>query len=1587
MRGTILNTRWLSLKVLGLFALMAFSFSSSAAAETCPNEAFRTGLSAGLPDCRAYELVTPSDTNGRLIGTINTFRTPPMRAGLPIEHASPLRDSIVYFSYNSALQSPEGGTGITDIYEAERGDAGWVTTRRVSPPGSDAVMPVPGGVSRDHLYAGANVGGTISPMALGGDTDYLLNPDGSYELAGLGSLGNEPFAQTRWIGEGGEHMIFTTGQSVWCGATCKVQQLEPDAPPTGTAAIYDRSADGPTHVVSLLPGNVTPAAGEGASYQGVSRDASAVAFIIKGTLYVRLDNVETRKVVGGEPTFAGLSADGQFTFYISGGNIHRFDNETANDQQVNSSGDGQVVTVSVDGSHVYFISKSQLDGGKGIAGQPNMYVWTEGSTEYVATVAPSDLELTSGTLVGFPNLTNWTTRVVNPNGETGPATSSTRTTPDGTVLVFESRAQLTSYDNDGHTEIYRYDAADKVLSCLSCNQAVEPALADASLQNVMFTGMTTVIHNVSNDGRRVFFETSEALVGADDDGVNDIYEWQEEEGGGIAVDLISSGQSVDYPPPAGGGNLEFLPTPNILLSVTPDSKDVVFLSQDVLVQGAGEGGTAAIYDARVDGGFPIPATSEPCLEEGCRSPAIPPSLLPSLLQSESTIGSGNVKPRKRARRCRRTAKHSKRKHCTKHKVENGHLNGVSASSAFPAGHLAPQPRTESTPGINESTGNQSNFSPGPVLSAGSFDEFGFEAVGAEESTTAAGMHPDIIVEAFFNHFTNEKNGNPESSARTEEVSVFLPPGLLGNPTALPRCKMGQLVAFANCPIDSQIGIAGVTATLLGPDEVKVPIFNLEPPHPSQEIARVGFYAGVFPVYIDVDVRTATDYGATATVHGSPGLTGILGAKTTIWGNPADESHDVNRLTQLEAIKCGDGTACEQPEGKRPSGLPPTTFMTNPSTCQEMEIRVEAKSYQLPGKVFSESAPMEPIVECSGLPFAPTFDAQPTSRVAGAPTGLKTTLILPQESTEAVNSPSASTMREALVTLPEGMTIAAGAADGLEACSDAQVGYHEEVDAACPDASKLGTATITSPYLSQPLEGAVYQRTPRPGHLFGLWLVTDELGLHVKIPGEIEPNPSTGQLTAVFSNLPQVPVGEIDLNVWGGPRAPLKNPDDCDTYATSYTFTPHSSDPAVSGQSQMTIDQGCNTGGFSPKLHAGVTNPIAGAFSPFVLDLAREDGEQNLASLAVTLPDGELAKLAGVPLCPDDLAASGNCPVDSKIGSVTVATGPGPQPLWLPQSGKAPTAVYLAGPYKGAPFSVVTSVPAQAGPFDLGVVSVRSALEVDPETAKATVRTDPLPQFIEGVAAVYRRIHVVVDRPNFSLNPTDCRELAVTSAISSTKGAIANPSSRFQVDGCKALKYTPKLKLTFKGGTKRSDHPAVKAVLTQPPGQANTARATVLLPASEFIDQDHINNPCTRVQFREGKCPKLSILGRATAITPLLDQPLKGPVYFRSNGGDRELPDIVADLRGQIHVTLVGFVDAVQIKGTERSRIRTRFMNVPDAPVTKFTMSLLGGKKRGLLENSRNLCKTNRRARVILGAQNGRRNNHNLLIRTSCGRSR
>ncbi|HVD41587.1 MAG TPA: hypothetical protein VNC16_11390 [Solirubrobacterales bacterium] len=845
-------------------------------------------------------------------------------------------------------------------------------------------------------------------------------------------------------------------------------------------------------------------------------------------------------------------------------------------------------------------------------------------------------------------------------------------------------------------------------------------------------------------------------------------------------------------------------------------------------------------------------------------------------------------------------------------------------------------------------------------------EYGIESAAASLSTLQAGRHPDLTTSISF----KASAGDPVPD--TENLEIDFPPGLTANPRKFPTCSLAQFNnPFINpCPQDSQIGIVNVE--FVGGSSFKEPLYNL--PAPEDEVARIGFIGFVYPTTLDIDLRSDSDYGLTVKSLNMPSVLHIARLETTTWGVPADPIHNSERIMPIEAVFCPEANPSQEPcaGGSRSSGLSPEPFLTNPASCQPMVFDFATTSYLDPGQVFTKSADAGEIVECEKVPFKPRLSIAPTSREAGSPTGLEVALDMPSE--EAVNTVNSSPLRGARVVLPEGMTVNASAADGLESCSAEQAAYQDPGPAGCPAASKLGTAEFQSPVLKRPIEGGIFLRTPEPGHLFRLWLVSNDLGVNLKVPAEVELDEGTGRLTTVVQESPQLPADKVVLRFNGGARAPLRNPLTCGTSNATYELSPWSGNPPVTGVVPITVDQGCGGDQFSPRLSAGTLSPTAGSFSPLIFDIGREDDEQNLATIDLVLPKGLTAKLAGVPLCPEGATSAGACPESSRIGQVKVAVGAGTQPLWVPQSGKPATAVFLAGPYKGAPYSAVATVPAQAGPFDLGLVTVRSGVYVDPETAQVSVKSDPLPQILQGVPLDYRRVRVEIDREGFTLNPTSCAAQAVRASVLSSGGLTATASDRFQASDCASLGFRPKLSLQLKGGTQRTDHPALRAVLQAKPGQANIRRVSVALPHSEFLEQAHIRTVCTRVQFAADACPKGSIYGEARVVTPLLGQPLSGHVYLRSSS--HELPDLVVDLEGQLEITLAGRIDSVD------GGIRTTFWSTPDAPISKFALNMKGGQK-SLLVNSRDLCSHPSLATVSMKAHNGREARIRPKLRASC----
>ncbi|HEX6456340.1 MAG TPA: hypothetical protein VF009_07455 [Solirubrobacterales bacterium] len=860
----------------------------------------------------------------------------------------------------------------------------------------------------------------------------------------------------------------------------------------------------------------------------------------------------------------------------------------------------------------------------------------------------------------------------------------------------------------------------------------------------------------------------------------------------------------------------------------------------------------------------------------------------------------------------------------------------------------------------------------------------------------------------------------------KDIKVDPPLGLVGNPQALPMCTQEQF-REQDCPPSSQVGVSRVDNTgSLGP--LSTGVYNMVPPPgvPAQLAFAFDVGGTHARTRLNARVHTGGDYGLTLTASGiaQDGALPLRGVTVTLWGVPEDPSHDIQRCKfgSFENALCAGtpGTYV----GPNPSTAPPKPFLTMPTACPGTPLRtsMEVDSWQEPGIWDSNEAAQAALEGCESLDFSPTLKARPTTDVADSPSGLSVDLHLPVHEGctegaggEDVCENAEAELENARVTLPEGFVINPSGANGLDGCSAAEIGYKPGTShpaeftpgpAECPDDSRIGTVKVRTQLLDHPMPGSVYLAKPYDnpfGSLLAMYIaVYDPIsGVVLKLPGRVETDPNTGRLTTTFDENPQLPFEDVELEFFKGATAPLITPPTCGNYATSSSLASWAGQSAAPGD-KYAIDRGPGGGSCassaadlpdSPSFSAGTVSPIAGAFSPLVLDLRREDGTQRLSVIETTLPEGLLGKLAGVPYCPQsaiDAAAaksgreeqaSPSCPSASEIGSVVVGAGAGPAPYYV--SGKA----YLAGPYDGAPLSLVVITPAVAGPFDLGTVVTRVALHVDPATAQITAKSDPLPSVLkaggDGFPLDIRSIAMKVDRPSFTLNPTSCDPMSVTGSSLSTLGHAAALTDRFQVGECGRLGFKPKLSLRLTGKIHRGANPALRAVLTMPSkGSADIARAAVTLPHSEFLDQGHIGTICTRVQFAEGnvpgeKCPAASVYGHARAWSPLLDRPLEGPVYLRSSS--HKLPDLVAALNGQIQIALDGRIDSVH------GGIRTTFGAVPDAPVSKFILEMRGGSK-GLLQNSTNICHGTHRATADFVAHNGKAADLRPTLRDSkCGK--
>ncbi|MGN6258288.1 MAG: hypothetical protein ACTHN3_11150 [Solirubrobacterales bacterium] len=870
----------------------------------------------------------------------------------------------------------------------------------------------------------------------------------------------------------------------------------------------------------------------------------------------------------------------------------------------------------------------------------------------------------------------------------------------------------------------------------------------------------------------------------------------------------------------------------------------------------------------------------------------------------------------------------------------------------------------------------------------------------------------------------------EQPALPRNLRFSLPAGLVGNAAAMHQCDMAIFVhveEFINaCPEETVVGVTSVTIVedgLLGLFREAVPVFNLPPAH--GEPARFGFLAGGAAVLINTAVDPNHAYRITASVSNASQAVQFLSATTTLWGTPGDALHDNSR--GWNCVYLTPPGPCE-----RPPNLGENAFMRMPVQCSSpLDFGLELEPWNVPIGSLVDSKPYtsEALRGCNRVPFDPSTQSSPSSKLAENPSGLEFELDMPNANLLNKDGIAEGQAKKVEVTLPEGMSINPSEGEGLVGCTPDE--YERETAESkagegCPEASKVGTVQISTPLLpEEEARGSLYVASPHDNpfdSLIALYIVAKipDRGILIKQPVRVDANPVTGQLTAISDNLPQLPFSSFKLQFRPGGRAPLVTPPACGTYNVVSRFTPWSAqdpnnpapDEIVTRESPFTVERGvdggaCPSGGtppFHPNLLAGSINNAAGHYSPFSVRLTRNDGEQEFTNFSIKLPPGVVGKLAGIPFCSNaaiaaakartgpnggaEELASPSCPAASEIGHTLVGAGVGNSLTYVP--GK----LYLAGPYNGSPLSIVSITAAKVGPFDLGTVVVREALRINPETAEVFVDatgSDPIPHIIQGIPVHARDIRIYVDRPNFVLNPTSCERTSTASTVvgsgrdfgSAADNEPVTVTSPFQAADCASLGFKPRLSLKLRGKTNRGGNPALRAVLRPRPGDANASKISVALPHSEFLDQGHIRTVCTRVQFKAGagngaECPAGAVYGHARAWSPLFSEPLEGPVFLRSS--EHPLPDLVLALHGLVDIQAVGRIDSVH------GGIRNTFDFVPDAPITKVVLEMQGGKK-GLLENSTNICRGKHQAAVEMEGHNGRLHNFHAPLKPKCGKAK
>ncbi len=804
----------------------------------------------------------------------------------------------------------------------------------------------------------------------------------------------------------------------------------------------------------------------------------------------------------------------------------------------------------------------------------------------------------------------------------------------------------------------------------------------------------------------------------------------------------------------------------------------------------------------------------------------------------------------------------------------------------------------------------------------------------------AGSHPDRLQIDF-------KLETEGSGTSVRDIAVEMPPGLGGNPAAVPACPRQPHEEGEECPPDSQVGVVsfGSSGTLL-------PIFLLEP-EPGQ-VAAFTSKTGL-PIPFEMRLRP-DDFGVTFAAEDLPEGAPNEG-HIELWGFPAHH--------------------------QEPPGSTPRPFLTVPTVCGPQAFTLRARSREEGAPWLSQTAETEPLIGCEGLSFAPRLGLQLTNPVADSPSGVRIALAMPAE--DEGSELAGAQMRDARIALPAGITISPGGAVGLQVCTNAQFGLGSNTEPSCPAAARVGEVEFSAAALSEPLSGAVYLGEQQGDERFRLFVVAPGPGVIFKFVASLRPESSSGRLVATLHDLPPLAIEQIALSLEGGSGGMLATPLGCGRALADARFVPYGDGPAVNSTASVAIAgllPGALCSGplpFAPTLRVSATSARAGRASSFSALIQRRGGEGLPARFSLTMPSGLSAALGAIEPCPDSLATNGDCPAASRVGTVRAKVGSGAFPALLPGG------VFLGGPYRRAPFSLVLTFSAVVGPFDLGTVAFRATTQLDPGSGEVTVSTDRLPSEFEGLSIRFQTIELALDRPGLVRNPTSCEPHAFRVELESEEGSAAALTSPYPVSGCKRLGFAPRVKVALAGRGRLRRHRQVGLRISARLRRNDTALRSLALslPPALKLNVAGLEEICSRADARRTLCPPGSKVGTSVARTALIDEPLRGSIYVVQTRDEGE-PDLWVILSG------AGMKLAVQ--GTtsgDRGRFATKLAGLPDMPLSSFSMRL-GAPGDSLLSLGVSPCVDGRPRRLRAGlhatGQNGARRDSRLTVVTGarCG---